>query len=870
MLHKHFRYGASLCSLLFLSGFGFATTASADSLDMQNQTKLEKSKKQEATVTGGADSSHLSGIVKHFIGNKKPRDASYDQSLLDGLKGTWNISYSIGSTVETDTLTFDSVKFVDNTTGYVLYGKNQHNSRVACLLDIFTSYKYTCIQGSTLGDDYTSWYVFNKSGNSIFGGWNIANMDDGLAWFSSTPTRYLLSGTRNSTTASQTSTTANGGSALPIVTIVAPVSTTTSDTTTSGSLTPTTSDTTTQPAPPPPPAAPTATVATMVLQNGWNMISSPVNGSKIDANYLVGQGVVARWGFNAATQTYYKPDYIEPGVGYWVKAPSLSIAIPTTNIAASNSVDLTSVLANAVVSKWNILGVPMDTTIESIKTQSGSTQTVVYGYDTLAGAYTTIGALKAGSGFWYRAATASVSSSAASDYNVTMIYLTNPKQPFDVVLNARAKQYPNASENMFLKYTYDASGKKTGVSDIAYVGLNGENSLHIKLNASGQIMLITDSYGTMFFYTNWTATAVDMTQYDSSGNKVGDVVTINIPSTLTAFSLRAKDSPGWFSQVVDVAKTLKNKYDSMTPQEVLQAGSKVAAAGALITAACGGTGPVGCGIAIGVVADRAKSVYADIEKSTPPEIAPATSDKSSSCNGFGVVKCSQDDADGLQKELEEGIIKLEKPLASDMTRPTTLKDIDDYLKQKGKDLGGAIKDKIVDNPIVQKVISKIGSGQGTYLTPSGASATATTPATQQTTTPVNGGSAATYNSDGYDANGYDSSGYNADGYDKNGFNASGYNASGYNAAGYNPDGYDSSGYNASGLDKDGHPKGWTAPNNNYTSPTISTSGGKYWCLRGIAPFVITLVGDRCVQTCPLNTAFCQSNPTTSWPAMVLR
>lgn len=340
-----------------------ASTADAQSsFDEQISAKVKKSQQQRMEAL---DSEDHSSPPNAPIGDKKTRAVNYDQASLEELKGAWSISYSIDSSnVYSDTLTFSSVSWASDSTGYAVWGKNKYNSPIGCFANgSFENYKYACNQTSTLGSDYTSWYVFNKNGNSISGGYYIGNATEAASWFASSPARYPLSGT--------------GGTASVASVAIAPA----------------------------PPAAPTSTqaLATLTLQNGWNIASSLLGNQKIDANYLKSQGVGTQWGFDAQSQTYYAPSYIEPGVGYWVKASgALSIPLASSNVAPSTA----KTLSSAVVGKWNLLGTPSDTTIENIKTQSGSSQAIVYSYNTLSGAYKTTGAIGAGSGFWYRSATA--------------------------------------------------------------------------------------------------------------------------------------------------------------------------------------------------------------------------------------------------------------------------------------------------------------------------------------------------------------------------------------------------------------------------------------------------------------------------------
>lgn len=129
------------------------------------------------------------------------------------------------------------------------------------------------------------------------------------------------------------------------------------------------------------------------------MLSSPINGQKVAASYLKGQGAAAIWEFNATSQTYFAPTYIEPGIGYWISAnQQLNIALSSTNLLAATSINLNTALSKAVLGKWNMMGAPVDTTKTAIKSMGASS---VWWYDPSQSNYSTSDAIAAGNGFWY-------------------------------------------------------------------------------------------------------------------------------------------------------------------------------------------------------------------------------------------------------------------------------------------------------------------------------------------------------------------------------------------------------------------------------------------------------------------------------------
>lgn len=134
------------------------------------------------------------------------------------------------------------------------------------------------------------------------------------------------------------------------------------------------------------------------LLKGWNMVSSPVNGT-VSATGLKSSypSILKVYGFNSSSNQYEEPTLIEVSKGYWLYS--------TTNVDASQSgiksnssafvLDKSSF--NIVSNRWNLLGIPEEATVSTIKSKLGLQ--AVYYFDTKTNAYSTT-SVPAGGGFW--------------------------------------------------------------------------------------------------------------------------------------------------------------------------------------------------------------------------------------------------------------------------------------------------------------------------------------------------------------------------------------------------------------------------------------------------------------------------------------
>lgn len=147
----------------------------------------------------------------------------------------------------------------------------------------------------------------------------------------------------------------------------------------------------------PPPTVAVITAAN--LKSGWNMISSPLNSLKVDISEFAKYGVTSIWAFDPSINNYIKPSAIRPGVGYWAYA-NKDTTIQTQEHQSDTTVTLDSILAAAVVSKWNLLGTPIETTRTILKGKGVNAS--AWWYDPSISNYSSDDAIKAGMGFWYK------------------------------------------------------------------------------------------------------------------------------------------------------------------------------------------------------------------------------------------------------------------------------------------------------------------------------------------------------------------------------------------------------------------------------------------------------------------------------------
>ncbi len=154
----------------------------------------------------------------------------------------------------------------------------------------------------------------------------------------------------------------------------------------------------------------------LVLESGWNMITSPKNGYKVDVELLKQNGVSSLYGYKS--DGYYSPEYIESGVGYWVKANS-AIRLEIDKYESSENVTITSIMENSSVG-WNLVGTPIETTKEELKSLGA---TAIWAYDASAKKYLEDDLIKANSGFWMKKESSEVVPIQANGKKLIMLYL---------------------------------------------------------------------------------------------------------------------------------------------------------------------------------------------------------------------------------------------------------------------------------------------------------------------------------------------------------------------------------------------------------------------------------------------------------------
>lgn len=137
------------------------------------------------------------------------------------------------------------------------------------------------------------------------------------------------------------------------------------------------------------------TTSSITLKTGWNMISSPLVGQKIDTALLTNNGITAIWAFDSFANKYTAPSSIETNVGYWVlSASDKTLSLTSAYLSGSST---TSSIDSAAINRWNLLGTPTDTTKTQLKSKGA---TAVWWYDPTIGNYSQSDTIKAGSGFW--------------------------------------------------------------------------------------------------------------------------------------------------------------------------------------------------------------------------------------------------------------------------------------------------------------------------------------------------------------------------------------------------------------------------------------------------------------------------------------
>jgi len=139
----------------------------------------------------------------------------------------------------------------------------------------------------------------------------------------------------------------------------------------------------------------------MSFKSGWNMVSSPKSGKKIEISKLKSsyKDLTTFYEFN--TTDYLTPSYIEVGKGYWVYAKK-NIDIPSiayNGLSDSSIFSTNAILSKAIIHKWNLLGTPLDITKSDLISKGALS---VWYYDVSTNSYSNSDLIKAGSGFWLK------------------------------------------------------------------------------------------------------------------------------------------------------------------------------------------------------------------------------------------------------------------------------------------------------------------------------------------------------------------------------------------------------------------------------------------------------------------------------------
>ncbi len=205
-----------------------------------------------------------------------------------------------------------------------------------------------------------------------------------------------------------------------------------------------------------------ATVVTvgvaMPLKKGWNMITSPMDNKKVGVDLLRSNGVTSVWALDSSRDAYSAPIYIEPGVGYWVRASADTIIVVDVQQATDTTkMSIVTALAKALAGKWNLLGTSTNTTKTYIKSR-GKTEDVWW-FNAANNSYSAIDAIPAGSGFFYKS---SYPVSISPDAPSLSISIPSAKSSFEIgeTVNFQAS---TTSDGTF-EYIWDFGTGQTSTS----------------------------------------------------------------------------------------------------------------------------------------------------------------------------------------------------------------------------------------------------------------------------------------------------------------------------------------------------------------------------------------------------------------------
>ncbi len=146
---------------------------------------------------------------------------------------------------------------------------------------------------------------------------------------------------------------------------------------------------------PPTPVPPDSAASNISLSPGWNMVSWPASGSLSFSTISSHCANSVIWGWSRSANSYYKPESMVPGQGYWIGVDQ-PCRLPVTGSPWRGSVSL-------VGAGWHMVGAPAGGI--GIDRITGDCQvSSIWGWSPSAREYVRPTRLEEGQGYWFRTA----------------------------------------------------------------------------------------------------------------------------------------------------------------------------------------------------------------------------------------------------------------------------------------------------------------------------------------------------------------------------------------------------------------------------------------------------------------------------------
>ncbi len=131
---------------------------------------------------------------------------------------------------------------------------------------------------------------------------------------------------------------------------------------------------------------------TIAIKSGWNMVSLPVFNPISKSNFVFRDILSGPFEYNIATSTFFFPEFVAPGHGYWVY-----YLTDKDVILVGNKVEL---VKRNFEKGWNLIGVPGKQYASSEIDFDGGTLISVYGYEPSTGMFFEPDTLIPGQSYW--------------------------------------------------------------------------------------------------------------------------------------------------------------------------------------------------------------------------------------------------------------------------------------------------------------------------------------------------------------------------------------------------------------------------------------------------------------------------------------